>query len=252
MTPQPPEQDKRPSYPPLNPKTIYTKIFLWMAAGLALSTIAGFALAAVLSPASLIESLTSDGVVPTFRFMWFMPIFVLLQLVLGIGCSFFFYKMNYGMLIIFFILYSLANGMTLSSIFIGYDAFSIVAALGITAVMFGAMCLIGLLTKRDLSSLGSIVIMASIGFVIASIVGMFAAHPLVTWITSLVGVVLFSGMTILSINGIKTTLERNNGYMSEQDANKFVLQSAFHLYLDIINLFITLIQLFSRRDSLRY
>ena len=244
MTPQPPEQDKRPSYPPLNPKTIYTKIFLWMAAGLALSTIAGFALAAVLSPASLIESLTSDGAVPTFRFMWFMPIFVLLQLVLGIGCSFFFYKMNYGMLIIFFVLYSLANGMTLSSIFIGYDAFSIIAALGITAVMFGAMCLIGLLTKRDLSSLGS--------FVIASIVGMFAAHPLVTWITSLVGVVLFSGMTILSINGIKTTLERNNGHMSEQDANKFVLQSAFHLYLDIINLFITLIQLFSRRDSLRY
>lgn len=252
MTPQPSEQDKRPSYPPLNPKTIYTKIFLWMAAGLALSTIAGFALAAVLSPASLIESLTSDGAVPTFRFMWFMPIFVLLQLVLGLGCSFFFYKMNYGMLIIFFVLYSLANGMTLSSIFIGYDAFSIIAALGITAVMFGAMCLIGLLTKRDLSSLGSIVIMASIGFVIASIVGMFAAHPLVTWITSLVGVVLFSGMTILSINGIKTTLERNNGHMSEQDANKFVLQSAFHLYLDIINLFITLIQLFSRRDSLRY
>ena len=232
MTPQPLEQDQRPSYPPLNPKTIYTKIFLWMAAGLALSAIAGFALAAVLSPASLIESLTSDGVVPTFRFMWFMPIFVLLQLVLGIGCSFFFYKMNYGMLIIFFVLYSLANGMTLSSIFIGYDAFSIIAALGIMAVMFGAMCLIGLLTKRDLSSLGSIVIMASIGFVI--------------------GVVLFSGMTIRSINGIRTTLERNNGHMSEQDANKFVLQSAFHLYLDIINLFITLIQLFSRRDSLRY
>ena len=100
--------------------------------------------------------------------------------------------MNYGMLIIFFVLYSLANGMTLSSIFIGYDAFSIIAALGITAVMFGAMCLIGLLTKRDLSSLGSIVIMASIGFVIASIVCIFVAHPLVTWITSLVGVVLFS------------------------------------------------------------
>ena len=156
------------------------------------------------------------------------------------------------MLIIFFVLYSSANGMTLSSIFIGYDAFSIVAALGVTAVMFGAMCLIGLLTKRDLSSLGSIVIMASIGFVIASIVGFFAVHPVVTWITSIVGVLLFSGMTVLSINGIKTRLERSNGRMSEQEVNKFVVQSAFYLYLDVINLFIALIQLFSRKESLRY
>jgi len=252
MASQPPEPEKPICYPLVNPKTMYIRIFLWVAAGLALSTISGFALSAVLNPANLIGSLAAGEIMPTFRFMWFMPIFVVIQLVLGIGCSFFLRKMNYGMLIIFFVLYSSANGMTLSSIFIGYDAFSIVAALGVTAVMFGAMCLIGLLTKRDLSSLGSIVIMASIGFVIASIVGFFAAHPVVTWITSIVGVLLFSGMTVLSINGIKTRLERSNGRMSEQEVNKFVVQSAFYLYLDVINLFIALIQLFSRKESLRY
>lgn len=252
MASQPSEPEKPICYPLVNPKAIYIRIFLWVAAGLSLSTISGFALSAVLNPASLIDSLATGETMPAFRFMWFMPIFVVIQLVLGIGCSFFLRKMNFVVLVIFFILYSLANGMTLSSIFIGYDAFSIVAALGITAVMFGAMCLIGLLTKRDLSSLGSVVMMASIGFVIASIVGIFAAHPLVTWVTSIVGVLLFSGMTILSINGIKTTLERSNGRMSEQEVNKFVVQSAFHLYLDVINLFITLIQLFSRKEELRF
>lgn len=251
MTPQPQNQEPRPDYPPHDPKTIYTKIFLWITVGLVISTVSGFILAYLLNPLRIMETVVSGGGMPSFNFMWFMPIFMLLQLVMGVGCSFFLHKMSYKVLLVFFILYSLSNGLTLSSIFMGYDAFSIIAALAITAVMFGVMCLIGLTTKRDLSSLGSIGIMVLIGFGLASVVGIFADHPIITWITSFIGVVLFAGMTVLSINGIKQMLQRDNGHMSDQDANKFVLQSAFHLYLDVINLFIQLIQLFSKREDFR-
>ena len=95
MASQPPEPEKPICYPLVNPKTMYIRIFLWVAAGLALSTISGFALSAVLNPANLIGSLAAGEIMPTFRFMWFMPIFVVIQLVLGIGCSFFLRKMNY-------------------------------------------------------------------------------------------------------------------------------------------------------------
>ncbi len=146
-----------------------------------------------------------------------------------------------------FVLYSLLTGVTLSSIFVVYTQETITSTFLITAGTFAAMALLGSVTKKDLSGLGRFFLMALIGLIIASIVNIFVANSRLDWIISIVGVVLFSGLTAYDAQKIQQMLNFYGDGINDQ-SNKIALLGSLTLYLDFINLFLHLLRLLGRRD----
>jgi hypothetical protein len=145
-----------------------------------------------------------------------------------------------------FLAYSCLNGLTMSFIFMVYSASSIASTFMVTALTFGAMSVYGYFTKRDLTKMGSLLIMALIGLVIASLVNMFWANSTLYWITSFAGVLIFVGLVAWDTQKIK------NMYMEGQAGSDFekkaAIMGALALYLDFINLFIYLLRFLGKRD----
>lgn len=145
-----------------------------------------------------------------------------------------------------FMLYSALNGLTLASIFLLYTSESIAGVFFATAATFGATSLYGYVTKRDLSTMGGILTMALIGFLIGSIINIFWANSTFYWILTYAGILIFIGLTAWDTQKIK--LMAQNVY-SEDDARRVALMGALTLYLDFINLFLLLLRVFGvRRD----
>ncbi len=147
-----------------------------------------------------------------------------------------------------FLLYSALNGVTLAAIFAVYAKAVIINAFLVTGGMFGAMSLYGLLTRRDLTSLGSFLFMGLIGIVIASIVNIFTKSPMMDFVISCVGVLVFLGLTAFDTQKLKVM-----GQMAPADdataVRRGTILGALTLYLDFINLFLMLLRLFgSNRD----
>jgi FtsH-binding integral membrane protein len=140
--------------------------------------------------------------------------------------------------------YALLNGLTLSSVFLVYTASSIAGTFFITAGMFGAMAVYGMVTKRDLSGLGSFLFMGLVGILIASLVNIFLKSSGMAWVISLLGVVIFTGLTAYDVQRIKRIGEE--GIMSQGDGavRKGAIVGALALYLDFINLFLMLLRFF--------
>jgi hypothetical protein len=145
-----------------------------------------------------------------------------------------------------FVVYSALNGLTMSFIFLLYTSVSITSTFFITAGTFGAMSFYGYTTKKDLSSWGSLLLMALIGLIIASVVNMFMASSMLYWITTYAGVLIFVGLTAYDTQKIK------NMGVSDADSysdagKKMAVLGALSLYLDFINLFLFLLRIFGRR-----
>lgn len=151
--------------------------------------------------------------------------------------------MSYSVATTVFFAYSLLNGATLASIFYVYDLGSIVSVFFITAGTFGATSLIGYITKKDLSGWGHFLIMGLIGIIIASLVNMFMRNGIVSYVISLISVVLFVGLTAYDTQNIKRLLINADGYVDD-DVKKIALLGALSLYLDFINLFLALLRIF--------
>ncbi|MGY5352675.1 Bax inhibitor-1/YccA family protein [Wenyingzhuangia sp. IMCC45533] len=143
-----------------------------------------------------------------------------------------------------FVIYSILNGITLSTIFIIYTSASIYTTFFITAGTFGAMSFYGYTTKKDLTSWGNILFMALIGVVIASLVNLFLQSAMLYWIVSYIGVAVFVGLTAYDTQKLKRMASQLN---SEEDAKKGAVLGALTLYLDFINLFLLLLRLFGDR-----
>lgn len=143
-----------------------------------------------------------------------------------------------------FVLYSILNGVTMSSIFIIYTSSSIASTFFITAGTFGAMSLYGYTTKKDLTSWGNLLFMALIGVVIATVVNIFLQSAALYWILNYVGVAVFVGLTAYDTQKIKRMA---NQLDSEENAKKGAIMGALTLYLDFINLFLFLLRLFGDR-----
>ena len=154
------------------------------------------------------------------------------------------HKMSFTNASIAFGVYSLINGISLGFIFYFYDPEVITRVFFITAGTFAAMALIGYTTKVDLSKFGSILFMALIGLIIASVVNMFMASGRLDWIISIAGVLIFSGLTAYDMQKLKVI-----GYSVDpttEGAKKVALMGALALYLDFINLFLFLLRIFGR------
>jgi uncharacterized protein len=147
-----------------------------------------------------------------------------------------------------FWVFSALMGISLSSIFLVYTHTSIVRVFFITAATFGALSLYGYTTKRDMSGMGSFLFMGLIGIIIASVVNLFLASSMLQFVVSVVGVLVFAGLTAWDTQRLKN--DYIYGYASQGGdvAERAAITGALSLYLNFINLFTLLLQLLGQRD----
>ena len=151
-------------------------------------------------------------------------------------------KMSFMTAATCFGLYSVVNGMFLSSIFFLYDPRVITLAFGTTAATFGVMSLVGATTKKDLSSIGSYLMMGLVGVIIASVVNWFLKSPALYYVITYVGLFIFVGLTAYDTQKIKAMLRY--GSMSGLDTRNIGIIGALNLYLDFVNIFLYLLRVF--------
>lgn len=166
------------------------------------------------------------------------------ELVLVIAISSAINRISVSLASFLFVLYSLLTGATLSVIFLVYTNESIASTFVVTAATFGVMSLYGFITKRDLTKLGNILMMALFGLIIASVVNLFWANSSLYWITTYAGVLIFVGLTAYDTQKLK---RMSLQIEDQQMAAKWSILGALTLYLDFINLFLYLLRFLGRR-----
>ncbi len=150
-------------------------------------------------------------------------------------------KMSTSTCLLLFCVFSAIMGVWLAPIFIAYRIGTIVYTFFITAGTFGAMSVYGYFTKSDLSKMGTYLMMALFGLIIASVVNIFWANSTMEWIISIVGVLIFTGLTAWDTQQVKRLAAAN---LDPQLADKLATMGALNLYLDFINLFLYLLRFF--------
>ena len=146
-----------------------------------------------------------------------------------------------------FFSYAALSGITFSAIFIRYTAGSIASTFLVTGGMFAALSFYGVVTKRNLDSIGSFCFMGLVGLMIASVVNIFLGSSMLYWLTTFVGVIVFTGLTAYDTAKLKALGAQGAGGEAQ---TKLALQGALTLYLDFINLFLMLLRVLGgrRRD----
>ncbi len=150
-------------------------------------------------------------------------------------------KMSSGTVLVLFLVYSALMGTWLSAIFLAYKMSAIVATFFITAGTFGAMTVYGYFTKADLTKMGSFLMMALFGLIIAMVVNLFLHSGTMSYIISIVGVLIFTGLTAWDTQQVKQLAAAN---LEPALADKLATMGAMNLYLDFINLFLFILRIF--------
>ncbi len=207
------------------------KVFNWMAMGLGITGVVAWFTASSGLAMQLVAS-------PVFMILLFVELGMVFFLSARIN------KIQAGTATALFIGYAILNGLTLSMIFLAYTHSSIAATFFITAGMFGAMAVYGLVTKRDLSGMGSFLFMGLIGIVLASVVNIFLKSSSLYWTISLIGVFVFVGLTAYDVQKIKNMGEQGIMEQGAEAVKKGAIMGALALYLDFINLFLMLLRFF--------
>jgi FtsH-binding integral membrane protein len=175
----------------------------------------------------------------------FTPIVLMLaSLGLVFFISFRIDRLQYTTALALFMLYAALLGVALSTIFVVYTGTSITRVFFISAASFGALSLWGYTTQRDLTAMGTFMMMGLFGIIIASLVNIFLASSGLAWIISVVGVVVFAGLTAYDTQKIKEMYDVND---DGTVAGRKAVMGALTLYLDFINLFLMLLRLFGDR-----
>jgi FtsH-binding integral membrane protein len=210
------------------------RVYGYMAGGLALTGIVAYGAAA----SGFYQSIAST---PLIWLVMLAPLGFVLALSFGIQ------RMSAATAMLLFWIYAAVMGLSLGSIFLVFTGTSIARVFFITAATYGAMSLYGYTTRTDLSRFGSFLMMGLIGIVIASLVNIFVGSNTLQFVISIVGVIVFVGLTAYDTQRIKEMyLESDSGEI----AGKKAVLGALALYLDFINLFMMLLQLFGqRRDN---
>lgn len=151
---------------------------------------------------------------------------------------------NSPMALPLFLVYSALNGFTLSVVLALYTQSSVLSAFVTASAMFFAMAFVGKVTKKDLSGMGRALRAALFGLIIASVVNIFLGSGSFDFLISIAGVIIFSGLIAWDNQKIRYVYEQTNG----QVENGWAISMALNLYLDFINLFLSLLRLFGRND----
>jgi len=203
-----------------------TQSFLWMFVGLLVSAGVAF----WVQTSAGLTAFAADNI-----FLLFIA-----QIGLVIGISWGIKRISATAALGLFFVYAASLGLTLGLIVGSYTGASVVTAFLSASAMFGGAAIYGATTKRSLASLGGILFMALIGLLVGSVVNIFLASSALTWLISLVGVVLFTALTAYDVQRIQ------NGDLAVATGSmeKAAVLGALHLYLDFINLFLFMLRLF--------
>lgn len=151
------------------------------------------------------------------------------------------HKMASGTVLILFLVYAALMGTFMSSIFFAYSMSSIVATFFITAGTFGAMSVYGYVTKTDLTKMGSFLMMALFGLIIAMVVNIFLKSAAMGYVVSIAGVLIFTGLTAWDTQQVKQLAAAD---IDPAVSDKLATMGAMNLYLDFINLFLFILRIF--------
>ena len=211
------------------------RVFGWMTAGLALTGFIAYYISAQYG--SLI-----------FQHRGLYIVLILLELAVVMGLSFAINKISAFVALLGFLFFASLNGVTLSWIFIAYDSSSIAKTFFATSATFGAMGLFGYLTKKDLTSIGSLCSMGLIGLIIVSVLNVIWPNSRVGLVISIVGILIFVGLVAYDTQKIKQlALAVSEGAVDAETGKKYAIFGALELYLDFVNLFLYILRLLGNR-----
>ncbi|MEI6019846.1 MAG: Bax inhibitor-1/YccA family protein [Bacteroidota bacterium] len=215
--------------------------FSWMALAMLLTSVSAILFAFMPGLTSLLLTETETGM--KLSILAYVVMFAPLLFVLGI--NFGLNKLSYPALIGLFVAYSIVNGISFSFIFLIYNIGSIINVFLSTTALFAVMAIAGYTTKTDLTKMGSLLMIGVIGIVIASIINMFMHSAGFDYLISILGVIIFTGLTAYDVQKIK-----NIGYEADgSQTAKLGILGALTLYLDFINLFLFLLRLFGGKKD---
>ena len=219
----------------LRQSSIISQVYAWMTAGL---LVTGAVAASTVNSPMLLNLIFGNPFA-----IWILFI-AEIGMVIGLGAAI--NRLSPGVATALFLAYSTVTGLTLSSIFLVYTSASIASTFFITGGMFGAMSLYGYVTQRDLTRLGNLLVMALLGFFLASIANFFLQSAALYWIVTYAGILIFVGLIASDTQKIKRLAQQAT---NETSARRIAILGSLMLYLDFINLFLLLLRLFgSRRD----
>ena len=225
------------------------RVYNWMASGLVLTGLIAF----TISHTTLINAFyplvqTASGAytyapTPLAYIAIFAPLAFVLVLSFGVN------RLSTTAAQALFWAFCAAMGASMTSIFMVYTETSIAEVFFITAGMFAGTSLYGYVTRRDLTAMGSFLMMGLIGIIIAMVVNFFFHSPAVSFAISVLGVLIFVGLTAYDTQRIKTDYLQYGSAYGVELANKRTVYDALQLYLNFINLFMFLLQLFGQRNN---
>lgn len=207
-------------------------VYAWMAGGLLVTALAAWITLAIPPLFELTLSL---------RWVLFVAMIVMVLVISGLAES-----LTPQLARVLFLSYAALTGVTLSVLFYAYTTESLATVFLITCGTFGATALYGHVTKRDLTSLGSFMFMGLLGLILASVVNLFLNSSALEFATSVVGVIVFVGLTAYDAQMLKNWAETA---ATTGRATNVAIVAALALYLDFINLFLKLLRLLGRRRS---
>lgn len=227
-----------PSYAPASPSALgvkpdarlqaafLTHAFVWMFAGLLLSAAVAF----VVTGSDNLRSFTLNNI-------WLLFI---AQLAIVVVISAAINRISATLALLLFFVYAASLGMTIGLIVSAYSGASVATAFVSASAMFGGAAIYGSVTKRSLAGLGGLLFMGLIGIIVASVINIFLGNSALTWVISIIGVVVFTALTAYDVQRIRAgDLAARTGSLE-----KAAVIGALHLYLDFINLFLFLLRLF--------
>lgn len=218
------------------------RVYNYMALGIALTGVIAFAVANTPAVLQLLYARSATGGIESTGLgylVMFAPLAFVLIISFGIN------RLSTPAVQALFWAFAAVMGLSLTNIFLAYTGTSIARVFFITAAAFAALSLYGYTTKKDLSGMGTFLFMGLIGIIVASIVNIFLASSMMHFIISVVGVLVFAGLTAYDTQNIKSEYQVSD---SGEVAEKKAISGALRLYLDFINMFIMLLSLFGNRE----
>lgn len=210
------------------------KVYVWMTLALVVTALSAYYVAT--TPAALYAIFSS-------KFMFFG--LLIAEIVVVMAMTALINRMSFMVAALMMAAYSVLNGVTMSFIFVVYEMASIATTFFVTAGTFAAMAIVGYTTKKDLTKMGGILLMALIGLIIASVVNCFLQSETMSYVVSGIGVLVFTGLTAFDSQKIKEMLVQcdtvNDG------TQKLALLGSLTLYLDFVNLFLYLLRFMGNR-----
>ena len=212
------------------------RVYVWMGIGLGITTLVAWGVSG------------STGIVETlFGNWWVLPVLFFVQIGIIGAISSAAANANSSAALGMFFLFSALEGLILSAVFLAFDLGTIRTAFWATSATFGTMAFFGLTTRKDLTSLGPLLFVGLIGLIVAMLINMFVGSSALEWVVSILGVVIFMGLTAYDSQKIK---EMTAAAVQNNEAAVVVrsigVLGALNLYLDFINLFLFILRILDR------